>query len=268
MIGIGPAYGWGWARSGKDSDEPMSLEVHVFRLSSLTDRASARANAEANLALLRGRATEAAEALGPRVHHARELAEPYVATARDRVEPYVTTARDRVEPYVTTARDRVEPYVTTARERLTPAAEQALATGREIARDKIKPAYEHAAETTRETVAPAVAAALATAAANTAPARTEAKIRGTAALAALRGDVPARRSRRWPLLAGVLALGALIGAAAAEAVRRATSRGITVSPTPLRPSSVTIPDSIKKTAAPTDEEAAAAEAESIGSEDE
>jgi hypothetical protein len=235
----------------------MSLEVHVFRLSSLTDRASARANAEANLALLRGRATEAAEALGPRVHHARELA-----------EPYVTTARDRVEPYVTTARDRVEPYVTTARERLTPAAEQALATGREIARDKIKPAYEHAAETTRETVAPAVAAALATAAANTAPARTEAKIRGTAALAALRGDVPARRSRRWPLLAGVLALGALIGAAAAEAVRRATSRGITVSPTPLRPSSVTIPDSIKKTAAPTDEEAAAAEAESIGSEDE
>ncbi|MDX6254243.1 MAG: hypothetical protein QOJ11_577 [Frankiales bacterium] len=207
----------------------------MSRLSSLTGRAAAHANTDGNLATLRGRASDAAEALAPRVHHARELAEPYVSTARERVEPYVSTARERVEP-----------YVTTARERITPVAEQALASGREIARDKIKPAYEYAAETTRDTVAPAVAAALATAAANTAPARTEAKIRGTAALAALRGDVPARRSRRWPLLAGVLFLGAALGAAAAEAVRRFTSRGLTVSPTPLRPSSVTIPDSIKK----------------------
>ncbi|MDX6203271.1 MAG: hypothetical protein QOE24_2864 [Frankiales bacterium] len=235
MIREGPAHGWGRARSGKDSDEPMSLEVHVSRLSSLTGRSSARATAEGNLATLRGRASDAAEVIGPRVHHARELAEPYMSTARERVEPYVSTARERVEP-----------YVTTARERITPVAEQAIASGREIARDKIKPAYEHAAETTRETVAPAVAAALATAAANTAPARTEAKIRSAAALAALRGDVPARRSRRWPLLAGVLVLGAALGAAAAEAVRRFTSGGLAVSPTPLRPSSVTIPESITK----------------------
>lgn len=236
----------------------------MSRLSALTHRAAARSTAEANLATLRGRASDAAEALGPRVHHARELAEPYVITARDRVEANVQTALERVEPYVSTARDSVAPYVATARERLTPVAEQAMASGRDIAQNKIKPAYEHAAETTRDTVAPAVAAALADAATRTAPARKEAKVRGTAALAALRGDVPARRSRRWPLIAGVLTLGALLGAAASEALRRATSRGITVSPTPLRPTSVTIPETIKKPQDTHDEDVA----ETVGSEDE
>jgi hypothetical protein len=68
------------------------------------------------------------------------------------------------------------------------------------------------------------------------------------------------------LIAGVLTLGVLLGAAAAEAVRRFTSRGIAVSPTPLRPSSVTIPESIKKPEPALDEDIS--ESESVGSEDE
>ena len=158
----------------------------------------------------------------------------------------------------------MEPLRHHRRERITPVAEQALASGKDIARDKIKPAYEHAAETTRETVAPAVAAALATAAANTAPARTEAKIRGTAALAALRGDVPARRSRRWPLVAGMLAFGALVGAAPSRGDRPPLRPRGRASPTPLRPTSVTIPDSINKAQDAQDEEAPTEEPASHG----
>ena len=149
----------------------------MSRFTTLTDRAATRAAADANLAALRVKAAEAAAAIGPRVTQARGLAEPYVATTRVRVEPLVTSARELAEP-----------YVTTTRERLTPLAEQAIASGRDIAQNKIKPGYEYAVETTRETVAPAVAAALANAATTTAPARTEAKLRGSAALAALRGE--------------------------------------------------------------------------------
>lgn len=221
----------------------------MSRLSALTRRP----HTEPTLAQLKGRAADAAEALAPRVQHARELAEPYVATAMDKVEPYVSTARERVEPYVSTARDKATPYVntamekagpyvTTAKERLTPVAEQAIASGKDIARDKIKPTYEHAVETTRDTVAPAVAAALAAAAANSKPVRKEAKVRGSAALAALRGEKTVRKSRRWPLIGAAFLLGAVMGAIGSELVRRMSSRGITVSPTPLRPNTVVIPD--------------------------
>jgi uncharacterized protein DUF5324 len=238
MIGSGPVSGWGPAGSGKDPVNPMLWRYTVSRLSALTDRA----HTEANLAQLKGRAADAAEALAPRVQHARELAEPYVATALDKVEPYVSTARDKVEPYVNTAMEKAGPYVTTAKERLTPVAEQALASSKDIARDKIKPGYEHALETTRETVVPAVAAAVAAAAASSAPVRNEAKVRGSAALAALRGETSVRRSRRWPLVGAALLLGAVLGAIGSEVVRRMGSRGITVSPTPLRPNTVIIPD--------------------------
>jgi hypothetical protein len=206
----------------------MLWRYTVSRLSALTDRA----HSEAGLAQLKGRAADAAEALAPRVQHARELAEPYVATALDKVEPYVSTARDKATPYVNTALEKAGPYVATAKERLTPVAEQALASSKDIARDKIKPTYEHALETTRDTVAPAVAAALAAAAANSAPVRHE----------AMRGEKSVRKSRRWPLVGAALLLGAVLGAIGSEVVRRMGSRGITVSPTPLRPSTVIIPD--------------------------
>lgn len=221
----------------------------MSRLSALSDRAQA----EAGLAQLKGRAADAAEALAPHVQHARELAEPYVSTALDKAFPYVSTARERVEPYVSTARDKATPYVSTAiekagpyvstaREKLTPVAEQAIASSKDIARDKLKPTYEHAVETTRDTVAPAVAAALAAAAANSAPVRKEAKVRGSAALAALRGETSVRKSRRWPLVGAALLLGAVLGAVASELVRRRGSGGLAVSPTPLRPSTLIIPD--------------------------
>ena len=148
----------------------------------------------------------------------------------------MSTARDKATPYVNTALEKAGPYVATAKERITPVAEQALASGKDIARDKIKPGYEHALETTRDTVVPAMAAAVAAAAASSAPVRQEAKVRGSAALAALRGETAVRRSRRWPLVGAALLLGAVLGAIGSEVVRRMGSRGITVAPTPLRPS--------------------------------
>jgi Family of unknown function (DUF5324) len=224
----------------------------VSRLSAFTDRAAARAKAQAN----------AAE-LADQWHHAREVAEPYVQSARERLEPYVASARDSVAPYVSNALDSVAPYVNTARDRITPVAEKTMASAQDIAAHKIKPAYDQAVATTRDTVAPAVSTALANAATTTAPARKEAKVRGTAALAALRGETVKSR-RRWPVVTGVLVFGIVAGAAVAEVVRRLTNRGPGVSPTPLRPATVTIPEPI---VTPAKDEADADEPESVSSED-
>ena len=203
----------------------------MSRLSAFTDRAAARAKSQANAA-----------DLSDHLQHARGVAEPYVHSALERLEPYVSNARDSVAPYVTSARDNVATYVDSARDRLTPVAEKTMASAQDIASHKLKPAYDQAVATTRETVAPAVSTALANAATSTAPARAEAKVRGSAALAALRGEVVARPRSRWRLVAGVLLLGAIAGAAASEIARRMSSRGPAVSPTPLRPTTVTIPD--------------------------
>jgi hypothetical protein len=199
------------------------LEVcTVSRLSAITDRTASRAKASA------ANAANAAE----QWHHAREVAEPYVHSARERLEPYVATARDSVAPYVSTARERIAPV-----------AEKTMASAQDIAAHKLKPAYDQAVATTRETVAPAVTTALANAATSTAPVRAEAKVRGSAALAALRGEKVTSR-RRWPMVTGVLVFGILAGAAVAEVVRRLSNRGPGVSPTPLRPTTVTIPEPI------------------------
>ena len=235
----------------------------MSRLSAFTDRAAARAKAQANAADLSPLADQwhhARDVAEPYVTHAREVAEPYVNSARERLEPYVANARDSVAPYVSNARDSVAPYVSTARDRITPVAEKTMASAQDIASNKLKPAYDQAVATTRDTVAPAVSTALANAATNTAPARAEAKVRGTAALAALRGETVKSR-RRWPLVAGVLLLGTLVGAAAAEVARRLSNRGPGVSPTPLRPTTVVIPEPIT----PVKDEAD--EAEPVGSEE-
>ena len=65
------------------------------------------------------------------------------------------------------------------------------------------------------------------------------------------------------MVTGVLIFGVLAGAAVAEVVRRLTNRGPGVSPTPLRPTTVTIPDPIT----PAKDEAQAAEAEPVSSDE-
>ena len=212
----------------------------MSRLSALTDRAASRAKAQA----------QSAE-LADQWQHARDLAEPYVHSARERLEPYVSGARDSVAP-----------YVTTARERITPVAEKTMASAQDIAAHKLKPAYDQAVATTRETVAPAVSSALANAATSTAPVRAEAKVRGSAALAALRGET-VRPRRRWPMVTGVLVFGIVAGAVVAEIVRRLSNRGPGVSPTPLRPTTVTIPDPIT----PVKDEAETPEPEQVSSDE-
>jgi hypothetical protein len=96
---------------------------------------------------------------------------------RDWAAPKVETAVDWATPKVETAVDWAAPKVTTARDWAAPKVEPAV--------DKVK-----------SDVLPAVAGAVVSALAATEPARNEAATRGTAALAALKGEVgPPRRSK-------------------------------------------------------------------------
>ncbi len=214
----------------------------MFRSRNVSDRASTGAN----LALLRERASDAAVAIAPRVQQARVTAEPYVNTALERVTPYVIIAQERAQPFLITLRDVVEPYAAGARDRVGPVASKAAVAaagqGRRIATEKIKPGLDAASTATKETVAPAVLAAIDTAVVRSEPVRVEAAIRGLGAIAALRGQRPRRRGPFG--IIGALLLGALLGAAAAEVGRRVAARGLTVAPIPLRPSTVTIPESL------------------------
>ncbi|HZC26249.1 MAG TPA: DUF5324 family protein [Actinopolymorphaceae bacterium] len=114
------------------------------------------------------------------------------------------------------ARDRMGPAMDNARQRIGPAVDDA--------REKVGPAVEHARTVIVDDVVPKVTTAMSTAVTASKPYRTEAKRRGSAAFAALRGevDVPhAKRKRRWPrLLLGLAAMGG-----AAVAVYRLLKRG-------------------------------------------
>ena len=102
---------------------------------------------------------------------------PVAADARDTAARYAEATRDWAAPRVETARDWAAPRVETAVEWAAPRVEPAV--------DKV-----------RTEVLPAVAGAVATALAATEPARTEAANRGTAALAALKGELdPPPRNR-------------------------------------------------------------------------
>lgn len=101
---------------------------------------------------------------------------------------------------------RVEPLAAGARE--------AVAHRAVDARDWAAPRLEHAAESVQQDIAPRMSSALHTAAERSAPAREEARERGTAAFAALRGEEPARQRRRWPVAMLCFLLGGAAGAAA------------------------------------------------------
>jgi hypothetical protein len=115
---------------------------------------------------------------------------PVAADARDAAVRYADATRDWAAPKVETAVDWAAPKVGTARDWAAPKVEPAV--------DKV-----------RSDLLPAVAGAVATALAASEPARTEAATRGSAALAALKGEVdpPTKskhRVRKVFLLATVL----------------------------------------------------------------
>jgi hypothetical protein len=132
----------------------------------------------------------ASKAVSPVAADARDAAVRYADATRDWAAPKVETAVDWAAPKVETARDWAAPRVETAREWAAPRVEPAV--------DKVK-----------SDVLPAVAGAVATALAATEPVRSEAATRGSAALAALKGEIEApkprkHRVRKLFLLAGVL----------------------------------------------------------------
>lgn len=126
--------------------------------------------------------------------HASELAgrlAPHVESARDKAAPYVADARDKAAPYVAEARSKAAPLVADARDRI------------------------------NHEVVPVITAALAAANEATEDVREEAKRRGLATAAALRGDVePPHESHRLRKALVVLGLGGAI----AFVVRKLTSR--------------------------------------------
>ncbi len=108
----------------------------------------------------------AATTVSPVATDAREAAVRYADATRDWAAPKVETAVDWAAPKVTTARDWAGP--------------------------KVEPAVEKV----KSDVLPAVASAVVSALAASEPARSEAAIRGSAALAALKGEVgPPRRNK-------------------------------------------------------------------------
>ena len=102
---------------------------------------------------------------------------PVAADARDAAVRYADATRDWAAPKVETAVDWAAPKVGTARDWAAPKVEPAV--------DKVK-----------SDLLPAVAGAVATALAASEPARSEAANRGSAALAALKGEVAAPKKRK------------------------------------------------------------------------
>ena len=124
---------------------------------------------------------------------AAKAVSPVAADARDAAVRYADATRDWAAPKVETAVDWAAPKVDTAKDWAAPKVEPAV--------DKVK-----------SDVLPAVAGAVTTALAATEPARAEAANRGSAALAALKGEVDPpkakkHRVRKLFLLATVLGAG-------------------------------------------------------------
>ena len=119
----------------------------------------------------------AAKTVSPAAADARDAAVRYADATRDWAAPKVETAVDWAAPKVETAVDWAAPKVNTAR-------------------DWAGPRVEPAVEKVKGDVLPAVAGAVISALAATEPARSEAATRGSAALAALKGEVdPPRRNK-------------------------------------------------------------------------
>ena len=160
----------------------------------------------------------AREKAGPVLVGARDKAGPALGTAREKAAPLVDVAKERTAAAVDVARERTSTAVDAARPHVESARDSVVAA----ARDSVLPAVHDSAVRAgekAEEVAPrvvaAVSGAVSTALLASEPVRDEAMSRGTAAIAALKGEVvvPARkRSKLRRALSLFFLLGATGGA--------------------------------------------------------
>jgi len=176
-----------WNRFGKQSDDAKAAVL---------DAAHRQAQVAADV---KERLAPTAEDVRARVADARDRVTPVVADARERVAPMVAEARERGSVYVEQARDWAAPRLDEAKHRAAPLVAGAIAT--------VVPRLEHALEDASTRIAAALE--------STSPARDELSRRGTAAVAALKGELAVPESKpRWGrrlLLVGLLTgLGAAV----------------------------------------------------------
>ena len=181
---------------------------------------------------------QASERIAPHLAQASERIAPVAATAAEKLSPALASAREQIGPAAMKARERVVPAATSAVEHLAPLAATAIDRSADLAQqartqlaphvqealERAQPHLEHARQRVQDDLVPHLTDLLHQAAEH--PALAEASTRGTAALAALRGDIEvhgshvvSRRRSRVATLAKVMAAGALL-AAAAVAVRQ------------------------------------------------
>ncbi len=144
-------------------------------------------------------ARDVSEAIAPHVDRARDELAPLLADARGQL----ADARDQVAPRIADARDQIGPKLAEARDDLAPRIAEA--------RDQIAPHVEDARGRLAKGVATATAAAT--------PVAVEARRRGTAAAAALKGEpvVVKKKGRKRKLF--VFATLAGLGALAVQKLR-------------------------------------------------
>jgi len=139
----------------------------------------------------RKQARRANKKVAPVASDARESVVRAAGSSYDWAAPKVEATRDWAAPHVETAIEWAAPHVETAKEWAGPHVE--------TAKEWAAPHVETAAIKVKSDVLPRVAEAVTAAIVASEPAREEAKIRGTAAIAALRGELdppPSRRRRR------------------------------------------------------------------------
>ncbi|MGW8377741.1 DUF5324 family protein [Streptomyces sp. ODS28] len=165
------------------------------------------------------------------VRHAAEVVAPYAETARDTATHYAQEAGARLGPKVSQARSsaregydqHVVPRIAQARKQVPPEWDRRAKKAAKRARKAAERGRE-AAERGRDYAAPRIEHAVADARAAAGPAKEEATQRGTAALAALRGQVSpqeieklskrrARRARTGRVAKRLGLLGLLAGGA-------------------------------------------------------
>jgi Family of unknown function (DUF5324) len=159
------------------------------------------------LSTVRSRTAKVKKQVAPRASDARETAAGYA----DRFAPRVEAARHVVGPRVETARDALVPRLESAKDVVGPRLE--------TARESLAPHLETAREKVRDDLLPKVAGAAVAALAASEPVRDEARSRGVATLAALKGELTSadvkkarrrgRRSRfgKIALVAGIAGAG-------------------------------------------------------------
>jgi hypothetical protein len=140
-------------------------------------------------------ATKAAKNTATEAKHVKDFVVPHLVTARDAVGPALGHAREAVAPVLGQARDAAAPHLA-------------------VARDKAVVPVLHAI---KEDVLPRVTAGVSAGMAASEPVRTEAMRRGTASIAALRGQIEPPKQHKGRRRMGKVMIVVAIGAAASAA---------------------------------------------------